>query len=51
MVHRILDKLDVQHEGLIETVEREHLCAEFEEIVDASGLGNYNNLADEWWEW
>lgn len=45
-----LNELDFQHE-FIETLERENLCAEFEEIVHASNLGRYNNLADRWREW
>jgi hypothetical protein len=46
-----LNKLDVRYERFIETVEREDLCAEFEEIVHASGLGRYKNLADKWRKW
>ncbi len=35
----------------IETVEREHICSEFEAIVHACGLGHHKNLADEWRDW
>ena len=46
-----LNNLDADHDGFIETEEREDLCAEFEEIVHASGLGHYKDLVDEWREW
>ncbi len=35
----------------IETIEREDICEEFEEIVHACGLGHHQDLADEWREW
>lgn len=35
----------------IETVARADICEEFEAIVHASGLGRYEDLADEWREW
>lgn len=35
----------------IETIEREDICEEFEEIVHACGLGHHQNLADEWRDW
>jgi hypothetical protein len=46
-----LNALDSQYGGFIETIERENLCAEFDEIVSASGLGHYDALADRWREW
>jgi len=47
----VLNTLNMQYAGFIETLEREELCAEFEEIVHASGLGHHDNLADLWREW
>ncbi len=37
--------------GFIETDEREDICAEFEAIVHACGLGAHEDLADRWREW
>jgi hypothetical protein len=37
--------------NFIETVEREDICAEFEAIVHACGLGSHQDLADEWRDW
>ena len=45
-----LNELDFRHK-FIETLERENLCAEFEEVVHASGLGHYDDLANRWREW
>jgi len=46
-----LNALDVELEGFILTMEREDICEEFEEIVHASGLGHYQDLADRWRDW
>jgi hypothetical protein len=43
--------LDVENRHFIETVEREDLCAAFDEIVHACGLGKHVDLADRWREW
>jgi len=45
------NELDAEFEGFIETGEREDICEEFEAIVHACGLGEHENLADEWREW
>lgn len=44
------NELDSELE-FIETVEREDICEVFEEIVHACGLGNHQDLADEWRDW
>mgnify|MGYP001549926124 CR=1 FL=1 len=44
------NELDAKH-GFIETTEREDICAEFEVIAHACGLGHYENLADHWRDW
>jgi len=46
-----LNELDTQYEQFIETTIREELCEEFDEVVQASGLKNYENLADRWRDW
>jgi hypothetical protein len=46
-----LNELDEQYDQFISTIEREDLCEEFEEVVHASGLRGYENLADRWREW
>jgi len=46
-----LNELDATNGHFIETVEREDLCEEFEEIVYAAGLGGCKDLADRWREW
>ena len=35
----------------IETIEREKVCADFDEIAHAAGLGHLEDLADRWREW
>ncbi len=35
----------------IETIEREDICEEFEAIVHACRLGNYEDLASRWRDW
>ncbi len=46
-----LNELDEQYDNFIETVEREDLCAEFDEIVYAVGLHDYEDLAGRWRDW
>lgn len=45
------NSLDATMGHFIETVEREILCEEFEEIAHAAGLGESEDLADKWREW
>jgi hypothetical protein len=35
----------------IDTIDREHICEEFEAIVHACGLGHHEHLADRWRDW
>lgn len=44
-----LNALDEQHE-FIDTIEREDLCEEFEEIAHAAGFGQ-DSVADRWRDW
>jgi len=44
------NELDAEMQ-FIETIEREDICAEFEAIVHACGLGHCKGLADRWREW
>lgn len=46
-----LNELNEQYDHFILTFEREDLCEEFDEIVHASGLRGYKDLADRWREW
>jgi hypothetical protein len=46
-----LNELDEQYDYFIMSIERDDLCEEFYEIVHASGLRGYENLADQWREW
>jgi hypothetical protein len=46
-----LNNLDDQHDHFIETIAREDLCEEFDEIVFASGFKNSPDAADRWREW
>lgn len=46
-----LNELDVKHGNFIDTLTREDLCEEFDEIVIVSGLGERPDLVDEWREW
>lgn len=43
--------LDVELGNFIETIEREDICEEFELIQHACGLGEHEDLEDEWREW
>ncbi|MBX7223067.1 MAG: hypothetical protein K1Y36_24185 [Blastocatellia bacterium] len=43
--------IDAKLNHFIETEERENICAEFDAIVHACGLGHYDCLADTWREW
>lgn len=43
--------LDVELDHFIETIEREDICEEFELIQHACGLGEIDDLSDEWREW
>lgn len=42
--------LDEKH-GFIGTAEREEICDDFDLLVNACGLKNRSNLADDWREW
>lgn len=44
------NELDANHK-FIETGARDDICEEFEAIAHACGLGQRENLADEWREW
>jgi hypothetical protein len=46
-----LNDLDQKQSLFVTTIEREDLCDEFDEIVHASGLRGYENLADRWRDW
>jgi hypothetical protein len=46
-----LNELDEQYNHFIMSIERDELCEEFYEIVHASGLRGYEDLADRWREW
>lgn len=48
---RRLNSLDEQNSHFISTIEREDLCAAFDEIVYACGLHNCPDLADRWRDW
>ncbi len=45
------NKLDRTMKRFIETSERDDICLEFDLIAHACGLGEYENLADEWRDW
>jgi hypothetical protein len=45
------NEFDAELGYFIETIEREDICEEFEAIVHACGLGEHEDLADEWREW
>jgi hypothetical protein len=44
------NRLDAENDW-IETLEREHICKEFDAIVHACGLGAHEHLADRWRDW
>jgi hypothetical protein len=46
-----LNDLDEEHDYFIETIAREDLCEEFDEIVYACGLKQYDDLSDRWRDW
>lgn len=46
-----LNALDDKHGGFIETTIREELCEEFDELVQACGLGAHEDLSGRWREW
>lgn len=45
------NELDRSMNGFIETSERDDICSEFDLLVHACGLGEYENLVDEWRDW
>lgn len=45
-----LNELDAE-QHFIDTIEREDLCQEIDEIVCASGFPNDEGIADRWREW
>lgn len=45
------NKLDRTMNRFIETSERDDICAEFDLLVHACGLGELDNQADEWRDW
>jgi len=45
------NELDRTMDHFIETFERDDICSEFDLLVHACGLGEYDNLADEWRDW
>lgn len=47
----VFNELDRKMNGFIETSVRDDICSEFDLLVHACGLGEYENLADEWRDW
>jgi hypothetical protein len=45
------NELDRTMNSFIETSARDDICSEFDLLVHACGLGEYENLADEWRDW
>jgi hypothetical protein len=45
------NELDRTLDHFIETTERQDICAEFDLLVHACGLGEHDSLADEWRDW
>jgi hypothetical protein len=45
------NSLDATMGHFIETMERDDICSEFDLLVNACGLGDCENLADEWRDW
>ena len=53
VLRNCIEKFNDADEGLafIETIEREDICEEYDAIVHACGLGEHQNLADNWRNW